>query len=383
MSALGGVDACINQIGNPVLPGYTASKIRWFRDNEPDSYKRMATILLPHDYINLYLTGETCMEAGDASGTGFLNIFTRQWSREMLQAIDPTRDLYECLPSIELENTPIGSLLPRVASELGLPENIPVSIGGGDNMMAAVGTGNVEPGAITMSLGTSGTVYGFSETPIVDPKGEFAGFCSSTGGWLPLVCTMNCTGATELLRNLFEIDLEGFELCLNKSTPGAEGLTTIPFFTGERTPNLPNAKACLLGLDDQNTGTNNILRSAVEGVTYGLKYGLGRLADHSVRAETIILTGGGAKSDAWRQIVADICGAPVEMLQQEEGAAFGAALQALAMLEERELTSLVKEHLDRDSTRCCEPDPSTVTFYDEAYFQYRQSVEQIASIYGN
>ena len=97
----------------------------------------------------------------------------------------------------------------------------------------------------------------------------------------------------------------------------------------------------------------------------------------------IILTGGGAKSDAWRQIVADICGAPVEMLQQEEGAAFGAALQALAMLEERELTSLVKEHLDRDSTRCCEPDPSTVTFYDEAYFQYRQSVEQIASIYGN
>ena len=114
-----------------------------------------------------------------------------------------------------------------------------------------------------------------------------------------------------------------------------------------------------------------------------MKYGLGRLADHSVRAEKIILTGGGAKSDAWRQIVADICDAPVEMHKQEEGAAFGAALQALAMLEETELTSLVKEHLDRDSTRCCEPDPSTVTFYDEAYFQYRQSVEQIASIYGN
>ena len=383
MSALGGIGACINQIGNPVLPGYSASKIRWFRDDEPESYKSMATILLPHDYINLHLTGETCMEAGDASGTGFLNIFTRQWSREMLQAIDPVRDLSECLPSIELENTPIGSLLPRVASELGLPENIPVSIGGGDNMMAAVGTGNVVPGVITMSLGTSGTVYGFSETPVVDSEGEFAGFCSSTGGWLPLVCTMNCTGATELLRNLFEIDLEGFELCLNKSTPGAEGLITIPFFTGERTPNLPNAKACLLGLDDQNTGTNNILRSAVEGVTYGLKYGLGRLADNSVRAEKIILTGGGAKSDAWRQIVADICDAPVEMHKQEEGAAFGAALQALAMLEETELTSLVKEHLDRDSTRCCEPDPSTVTFYGEAYFQYRQSVEQIASIYGN
>tara|TARA_B100000886_G_scaffold210818_1_gene145937 strand:+ start:84 stop:668 length:585 start_codon:yes stop_codon:yes gene_type:complete len=194
---------------------------------------------------------------------------------------------------------------------------------------------------------------------------------------------MNCTVATELLRNLFEIELEGFELCLNKSTPGAEGLTTIPFFTGERTPNLPNAKACLLGLDNQNTGTNNIPRSAVEGVTYGLKYGLGRLADHSVRAEKIILTGGGAKSGVWRQIVADICDAPVGMYTQEEGAAFGAALQALAMLEETELTLLVKEHLDRDSTRCCEPDPSTVTFYDEAYFQYRQSVEQIASIYGN
>lgn len=196
--AFGGPDACISEVGNLILPGYTASKIRWFRDAHPGAYSRMDCILLPHDYLNFYLTGQRCMEAGDSSGTGFLDIRTRQWSEKMLAAIDPDRDLRDCLPAVEVENKPIGELLPQVARKLGLPPGVPVSIGGGDNMMGAIGTGNVSPGVVTVSLGTSGTVFAYSDEPVIDPKGNIAAFCSSTGGWLPLLCTMNCTVSTEL-----------------------------------------------------------------------------------------------------------------------------------------------------------------------------------------
>ena len=159
MDEIGGVDACIAEVGNAILPGYTASKIRWFRDTHPELYSQMDCILLPHDYLNFYLTGERSMEAGDASGTGFLDIRTRQWSEKMLSAIDPDRDLRDCLPDVRVKNEQIGTLLPSVAKELNLPSAIPVSIGGGDNMMGAIGTGKVSAGVVKVSLGTSGRVF--------------------------------------------------------------------------------------------------------------------------------------------------------------------------------------------------------------------------------
>lgn len=382
MAEFGGVDRCIEETGNPILPGYTASKVLWFKDLHPDLYAQMACILLPHDYINFYLTGERRMEAGDASGTGFLDISSRQWSQKMLQAVDASRDLGECLPEVELNNVAIGSLLPVVANELSLPPGIPVSIGGGDNMMAAIGTGNVDPGIVTMSLGTSGTVYGFSDKPVVDPKGEFAAFCSSTGGWLPLVCTMNCTVATELLRDLFKLDLPSFDAHLLASKPGAGGLLTVPYFTGERTPNLPAARAGMLGMDSDNMRAENFVRSAVEGVTFGLRHGLSRLGEEGVKARKIILSGGGANSATWRQMVADICNAPVVMHRQDEGAAFGAALQALEIVSDSELSELVLDHLDEDSECCCEPDSSAAEFYNDAFKAYKRAASHVAGYYG-
>ena len=260
MDAFGGHDACIEEVGNPILPGYTASKIRWFRDAHPGPYAQMDAILLPHDYLNYYLTGERCMEAGDASGTGFLDIRTRSWSEKMLAAIDPDRDLSECLPDVRLDNESIGELLPSVAKELALPAGVPISIGGGDNMMGALGTGNVAAGVVTMSLGTSGTVYAYADQPVIDKKGSIAAFCASTGGWLPLLSTMNCTVTTELMRNLLKADIAGFENQLETSNRGADGVITLPYFNGERTPNLPNAKGCILGLDSRNARSENILR---------------------------------------------------------------------------------------------------------------------------
>jgi xylulokinase len=384
MRDFGGPDACIEEVGNLILPGYTASKVRWFRDAHPGPYEQMDCILLPHDYLNFYLTGERCMEAGDASGTGFLNTRARQWSEKMLSAIDAGRDLSECLPDVRTNNQSIGTLLPSIASELGLPPEIPVSIGGGDNMMGAIGTGNVTPGVVTVSLGTSGTVFAYSDEPVVDIKGNIAAFCSSTGGWLPLLCTMNCTVSTELVRNLVGVDIASFEAQVEAAPRGSNGVMMVPFFNGERTPNLPDAKGVVLGLDSRNTTQPNLFRSAIEGATYALRFGFDEMDALGVTATEIVLTGGGVNSDTWRQVVADVFNTPVIVLKNNEGAAFGAALQALAMLEgdAANLHEITSEHLDRDKTRCRDPRPSAVNFYNETYNEYQLAVDKIAALYG-
>jgi xylulokinase len=342
----------------------------------------MANILLPHDYLNYYLTGELCMEAGDASGTGFLDIRERTWSSRMLAAIDPDRDLSECLPPLRRQTEIVGTIRSEVALRCGLPEGIPVSTGGGDNMMAALGTGNVIPGKVTVSLGTSGTVYAYSDQPVIDPKGEIAAFCSSNGGWLPLMCTMNCTVTTELMRGLLGSDIRDFESKVSSSPRGSAGVITLPFFNGERTPNLPRAKACVIGLDSHNTRPENLLRSSLEGATYALRYGIDRLRDLGIQASEVLLTGGGAGSATWRQVVADVCAAPVTILNQDEGASFGAALQALSVLDGgQDLPAMANEHLSRNESLCAAPQDSAVNFYNDAYQDYLESVRVITPLY--
>ncbi|MEE4219222.1 MAG: xylulokinase [Xanthomonadales bacterium] len=382
MAAYGGPQKCLDEVGNLIVPGYTASKIRWFAKHGGALYDQLDCILLPHDYLNYYLTGERCMEAGDASGTGLLNIRTRTWSRGMLGAVDPDRDLSQCLPRLSTAMGIIGHVSAEAAQKTGLPEGIPVSTGGGDNMMGAIGTGNVSAGKVTMSLGTSGTVYACSDQPVIDPRGEIAAFCSSTGGWLPLMCTMNCTVTTELMRGVLDADMTSFEAAISQSPRGADGVITLPFFNGERTPNLPNAKACIVGLDGQNTKRENLLRSAMEGATFALRFGVDRLCELGIEADEILLTGGGAGSATWRQVVADVCNAPVTVLAQDQGAGFGAALQALAVLEnETDMQGLADRHLARNEALCCEPGKSAVNYYNEAYAKYQEAVETITPLY--
>ncbi len=382
MAAFGGREACIEKVGNPIATGYTASKIRWLKKARPDAYDALDCILLPHDYLNFYLTGERCMEMGDASGTGFLDIRERAWSDAMLRAIDGDRDLAECLPDLRLDNVSIGTLQPDVADELGLPAGIDVGIGGGDNMMGAIGTGNVRAGCVTMSLGTSGTVYAYADEPIVDPNGDIAAFCSSTGGWLPLLCTMNCTVTTELMRALLGTDIATFEQQIASASRGADGVITLPFFNGERTPNLPDARGCIVGLNGRNARPGNLLRSAVEGATFALKFGIDELAALGVETREIVVTGGGARSDTWRQVVADVCNAPVVVLDQDEGAAFGAALQALQLVERgATIAELADAHLSRNAARSCEPRADAVSAYRDHYQDYERAVGAIAPMY--
>ncbi|HEX7061321.1 MAG TPA: xylulokinase [Woeseiaceae bacterium] len=383
--AAGGRAACIEAAGNPVLVGYTASKVRWLKETHPDRYARLQLILLPHDYLNRELTGRATMEYGDASGSGFLDVRRRRWSETLLSAVDPDRDLAECLPPLLGPEELAGATSEAAARAYGLPAGVPVSTGGGDNMMAAIGTGNVTAGKLTMSLGSSGTIFAYADAPVVDPQGEIAAFCSSTGGWLPLVCTMNCTLGTELIGGLVGRSARDLDREIAAIEPGAGGLITLPFFNGERTPDLPHARGCLLGLSSQNCTPGHLLRSAAEGATFALRYGLDRLRELGVAAEGIVLTGGGANSAAWRQIVADACALPVTVLSRCEGASFGAALQALWALERKNgaalsIRELVAEHLSREETQCAEPGPAAAV-YVERYAAYRDAVRQVTPLY--
>jgi xylulokinase len=366
---LGGLERTIGLVGNGIPAGFTASKILWMKRREPANYARLARILLPHDYLNLFLTGRHCMECGDASGTALLDVRRRQWSKAVIEAIDPT--LLTRLPELVPADRPIGRIRPALADEWGLPQSVLVSPGGGDNMMGAIGTGNVREGVVTVSLGTSGTIYACTEAPVIDPNGEVAAFCDSTGRWLPLVCTMNVTVATEMVRERFALSHDDLTAAAGSTPAGNDGLMLIPFFEGERTPNAPDGTGVYFGLREQTYSVPHFARAAMEGTTLGLNYGLNRLRALGVSPREIRATGGGARNPTWRQILADVFNAEVVCIDSEEGAALGAALQALWVCNMADGTSEVAPSIqsicDRhvhllESTRT-RPDPFRVARY--------------------
>lgn len=368
MEKLGGLKKTIKALGNAVLPGFTAAKILWLKKHEPKNYARLATVLLPHDYLNFWLTGEKVMEYGDASGTALLDVRKRKWARSVLDAIDP--GLGNKLPPLISSDQPAGQLQATTAKQLGLNPGVLVSAGGGDNMMGAIGTGNTRAGVITASFGTSGTIYACAEKPVVDPQGEIAAFCDSTNRWLPLLCTMNVTVATEMVRLDFGWSHERYAAESARIPAGANGLLLLPYFEGERTPNVPDGTGVWFGVNQKTFEAGHFARAAMEGVTLGMNYGLRRLSELGVKPTQIRATGGGAKSKVWRQIMADVFDAEVVTLKVGEGAAYGAALQALWCwrLQQGEKISIAEisdrfVELNRDET--AEPAAATVKVYRE------------------
>lgn len=383
--AVGGAARCIELAGNPILAGYTASKLPWTKKHRPEAYWRLAKILLPHDYLNFWLTGEAFCEFGDASGTGWLDVRNRGWSSELLHATDPDRDLAACLPPL-VDTARTFPIRADRAEQLGLADDVLVATGGGDNMMAAIGTGCVVPGRLAMSLGTSGTLFAYSDSPAVDPQGRWAAFCSSTGGWLPLICTMNCTVATETIAKLFGFSTRSGDSHIQATEPGAGGLTLLPFLNGERTPDLPLGKGVLTGLAPHNASAANFYRAAMEGATYTLKYGFEAFASAGMRFDHIVLTGGGASSAAWRQMVADVFGMPVQVPRDVEGAAFGAALQALWALGHAQrvgttFSELVDMHVSFDDALATTPQSDCAQAYQEAYQRFQDHLLAAQRLY--
>jgi len=325
---LGGEDAVLGLTGNLFLPGYTAPKVSWLHRSEPEAYAKTRRMCLPHDFLNLWLTGEFATEPGDASGTAFFDVRTRLYSEPVLALLDGAREWSTTLPPVIESLSEIGTLREESAKALGVKEGVPVSAGGGDNMQAAIGSGATRPGPVVVSLGTSGTAFAYSAEPAVDPRGEAAAFCDSTGAWLPLVCTLNCTVATEWVRHLFGLaDHAAFEAALHAAPPGAMGLTFLPHLGGERTPNCPTGAGIFAGIRAEH-GLEHFVRAVVEGVTFGLRYALDGLRRAGVTPAEITLVGGGAASDGWAQLCADVSELPVQRPPQTEAAAVGAALQA-------------------------------------------------------
>ncbi len=375
---MGGETGSLQRLGLVIAPGYTVSKLLWTRHHHRQVFERIAHILLPHDYLNYWLTGRLCSEYGDASGTGYFNVRTRQWDLEILRYIDPEGRLERALPELIDSRAPAGKLRPEIARLLGLNPEAVVSSGGGDNMLGAIGTGNIEPGIITMSLGSSGTVYAFDPQPQARPDAAVANFCSSSGGWLPLICTLNLTNVTGAIREVLGLSLDDFNQLARQAPIGAEGISMLPFLNGERVPALPGATGSIQGLTLTNFNQANLCRAAIEGTTFGLRFGLDLLRRDGLQSHTILLVGGGSKSSLWRQIVADIMDTRVICAEQSEAAALGAAIQAAWCTGAGTLEQLCQRCVRLDHASETRPDANNVAAYEQSYVRYRLQVAALS-----
>jgi xylulokinase len=354
--------------GNPALTGFQAPKVLWVRDEEPDAYARVEHVLLPKDYIRYRLSGRIATDASDAAGTLFLDLERRTWSSEILDALGVPASW---LPDVFESPEPAGSLHREVADELGLPPEIPIAAGGGDNAAAAIGTGITRDGLMSSSIGTSGVLFAHADTPAIDPSGRIHAFCHAVPGKDCLLAVVLSAGGS--LRWWRDVTGAGYDTLVAEALetpPGAEGLVFLPYLTGERTPHLdPLASGVFLGLTARHT-RGHMTRALMEGVVFALRDGLEIMRDLGVRPKEIRATGGGATSELWLRLQADVYGLPVHRLEIEEGAAYGAALlghvAAGTFADVDEAASVV-----RTKAEVTEPDPRTAETYDALHGVYR------------
>jgi xylulokinase len=341
MTALVGQQRLIDLVSNPALPGFTAPKLLWVRNHEPEVWARVRRVLLPKDYLRRRLTGVAAMEISDAAGTCLLDVVQGAWSQEVLArlALDPA-----LLPPIMGAAEIGGQIMPAVAEMTGLPSGLPVAGGGADNACAAVGAGIVAPGQALVSIGTSGVVLAFSPTPQVDRSGPIPRVHTfnhaAPGAWYLMAVTQGAglslrwardqlaqseaAEAQAIGRDVYDVMAEAAA----QVPPGSEGLLFLPYLQGERTPILDaEARGGWLGLTARHTRAH-LFRAVLEGVAFSLRQGLDVLREAGVGVSELRVTGGGARSPVWRQILADIFEQPLVPLRAEEGPAFGAALLA-------------------------------------------------------
>src|SRR3989454_5152876 len=355
--------------GNPALTGFQAPKILWLRDQEPKAYERVASVLLPKDYIRLRLTGEKATDASDAAGTLLLDLKARTWSSEILEALEISA---RWLPQVFESPDRTGSVLKKVAKELGLPDGVPVAAGAGDNAAAAVGNGIVREGLASCSIGTSGVLFAHSDTMATDPSGRVHAFCHAVPLRYHLMgVTLAAGGSLRWWRDLVgKGDYEELSALAEQTPPGAEGRVFLPYLTGERTPHLdPRARGAFVGLTSRH-GLGHLTRAVMEGVAYSLRDALEIIVALGADPEQIRVTGGGGRSPFWRQLLADVLGRPIVRTVADEGPAYGAALLAGVAAG---VFGSIEEACAEISLRpeVCEPTTDRRILYDEYYAIYR------------
>ena len=375
-----GKDRLIELTCNPALTGFTAGKVIWVRDNEPEVYQNAFKILLPKDYIRFRLTGNFATEVSDASGTLFLDVKKRRWSDEILEKLDVDRDLMpECF-----ESPVISGRITRETSRLtGLKAGTAVVGGGGDNAAAAVGSGIVKEGMVSSSIGTSGVVFAFSQKVEVDPSTRVHTFCHAVPGkWHVMGVMLSAGGSLRWFRDNLgaeEVEeakkrnLDPYEVLIEKAStvePGCEGLIFLPYLAGERTPHAnPSAKGVFFGLTLRHQKAH-LIRSILEGVAFGLRDSLEIIRDMGISVKEVRALGGGARSSLWRQMQADIMNLEMTTLNVTEGAAFGAAILAGVGIGAYDSVEEACDNLLLIRSRT-KPIRENVKVYDEYYKVYR------------
>jgi len=363
-----GEERLISIAGNPALTGFQAPKIIWLRDEEPENYRQVSRVLLPKDYVRLRLTGEYATDASDAAGTLLLDIQARDWSGEILDALEIPQ---EWMPKVYEGPENTGVLRESVAEELGLQPGIPVAAGGGDNAAAAVGTGIVGPGLVNSSVGTSGVLFAHADEFTPDSSGRLHAFCHAVPGAYHLMgVTLSAGGSLSWWRETLGGDYDELVGAASDVPPGSEGLLFLPYLSGERTPHLdPKARGAFFGLTTRH-GARHMTRAVMEGVIFSLRDSLEIMRDLGVPTDDVRATGGGARSDLWRQLQADIYGTPIRRTVADEGPAYGAALLAGVAsgtyADVEEATSVVE--LRQEVTN---PEPERSKIYEEYYETYR------------
>lgn len=366
--------------GSQVLASFTAPKILWVRENEPEVYRRTAKVLLPKDYVRYRLTGEFFGEVSDASGTSLFDVGKRQWSDVMIRALDIPRTWLPDVTESDVASTKIDEAAAKLT---GLIPGTPVVAGGGDQAAQAVGTGIFEEGVVSATLGTSGVLFAASDRFRVEPEGKLQAFCHAVPGqWHLMGCMLSAAGSFRWYRDTcgqLEVDEAGrtgrdaYDLLTEgaaKVPAGCEGLLFLPYLTGERTPHPdPFARGTFFGLTLRH-GRNHLTRSMLEGVTYGLRDSLELMRDLGIDVSQLRASGGGARSPFWRQMLADVFGAEIVTVNAEEGAAYGAAL--LAGVGGGVYSSVAEAcQTAVKVTGKAEPNPATVAVYEDYYPRYR------------
>jgi xylulokinase len=328
-----GAERLIQLTCNPALPNFTLTKFLWVRENEPENWKRVRAVMLPKDYVRYQLTGERATDMADASGTLLLDVANRRWSNEMLEAAEIDRDL---LPALYESPDVCGKVSARAAAATGLKAGTPVVAGAGDQAAGATGMGIVTPGAVSATIGTSGVVFAATDAPALDRKGRLHTFCHAIPGrWHMMGVTQAAGLSLRWFRDQFGAGTDDgrdpYERLTEEAAtapPGCNGLLFTPYLMGERTPHLdPRARGAFVGLTASHTRAD-VIRAILEGVAFSLRDTFSIFGEMNVPVKSVRLGGGGARSALWRQIQADVYGHEIEVVEAEEGAAYGAALLA-------------------------------------------------------
>ncbi|ACL70698.1 xylulokinase [Halothermothrix orenii] len=367
-----GLESLIDLVSNPALEGFTAPKILWLRDNEPENFEEVKLVLLPKDYIRYKLTGEINTEVSDAAGTLLLDVVEKDWSKEILDRLNLDREM---LPPV-LDSTEIaGKVLPGVAVETGLKPGTPVVAGGADNACGAVGSGIVSEGRVMVSVGSSGVVLAQANNPRADKQGRIHLFNHAAPDKWYMMGVMLSAGMSFkwMKEKMFNdrLDYDKLNELADSVDPGCEGLLFLPYLYGERTPHADaNARGVYFGISGKHH-QGHFIRAVMEGVTFGLKDSLELIKEKGVTIKEIRAIGGGAKSRIWQQIMADIFGQEINLLNIEEGPAFGAALIAGVGVGEY---ANFKEAEDKiiKVRKTIEPDSNNVQHYNDLYQLYRK-----------